>query len=450
MRVLLLSLVLGLLSQTANASVVAIIDSGTDYLHNDLQNLMWNNPGELAANNRDEDMNGFVDDVFGWNFAENNNKVIDYKYLGTLNHDIRKFFDIQAKMIKGFATKSDLQWIKDKRKEPEFIKSLQVYGNFMHGTHVAGIAAVGNDEARILAVKLIPTEVQNPFPSSQNLKSGFAMTLLKMGLSKLAEQQMKLLIDIAGYVASHGADVANGSFGTGFKQAEAIVGNLAKMLLGRDPTPAESKELTSHFINTLVTKGKEMVAAAPDTLFVWAAGNDGTNNDDMPTSPANIEAVNSMTVAATVGTFELASFSNYGIERVDVAAPGVGIQSTVPGSEYLRVSGTSQAAPYVSKVAGLIKDENPDLLPRQIKKIIMKTVDVKPWLADKVRTSGIVNLRRAVAAAQMANSMRIDDAIDEARRLVSDMATKKAGFRGQHKLAKEFVLPLPSQFKLQK
>lgn len=57
--------------------VVAIIDSGTDINHAALKDYIWINPGEIAGNNADDDNNGYVDDVNGWNFANNNNVVQD-------------------------------------------------------------------------------------------------------------------------------------------------------------------------------------------------------------------------------------------------------------------------------------------------------------------------------------------------------------------------------------
>ena len=110
-----------------------------------------------------------------------------------------------------------------------------------------------------------------------------------------------------------------------------------------------------HFIKELVKNGEGMVAQSPDTLWVFAAGNDGTNNDEFPSSPTNIQADNVISVAATIGFDMIAPFSNYGVEMVDVAAPGVSINSAVPGDEFLSVSGTSQAAPYVANVAGRLR-----------------------------------------------------------------------------------------------
>eukprot|EP01114_Cavostelium_apophysatum_P009780 TRINITY_DN23040_c0_g1_i1.p1 TRINITY_DN23040_c0_g1~~TRINITY_DN23040_c0_g1_i1.p1 ORF type:complete len:142 (+),score=1.34 TRINITY_DN23040_c0_g1_i1:1-426(+) len=48
--------------------IVGVIDSGVDYNHEDLKSVMWNNPGEIAGNGIDDDKNGYIDDVHGWNF----------------------------------------------------------------------------------------------------------------------------------------------------------------------------------------------------------------------------------------------------------------------------------------------------------------------------------------------------------------------------------------------
>ena len=171
--------------------------------------------------------------------------------------------------------------------------------------------------------------------------------------------------------------------------------------------------------------------------------NDGTNNDTYPTSPANIRASNSITVAASVGYGELAPFSNFGVETVDLAAPGYAIESAVPGNQYLKVSGTSQAAPYVAGVAGKIHETNTNLKTVQIKKILMETVDKRDFLKDKVLSSGVVNGMRALRAAELSLTRNVDEAINMARVEVEDNSFNK--------LYSEFsftpVLPLPSPFK---
>lgn len=433
-------------SVTANAATIAVIDSGTDMLHKDIAPQAWWNPVEIPANDRDEDRNGYQDDVHGWNFAESNNKVIDYSYLGTLTFDVRKFFEIQQKAILGTATDAEIAWMRAKIQDEAFVKQLQVYGNFMHGTHVSGIAAKNND-SKILAIKLIPTEVKLPVPGGK-VDKGLGLTLIKQGLGLLAKQQVKLLVEIGDYVNGHKAEIANGSFGTGYNQAAMIATAICKTILRRDPTEDELREVTLHFMNTLIKEGEHFTNAAPDTLFVFAAGNDGMNNDKFPTYPTNINTPNVISVAATVGRDGIASFSNYGSNQVDVAAPGVNIESPVPGNQYLRVSGTSQAAPYVANVASQIKDANPELTPSQIKRILMESVDFRTFLRDKVKAKGLVNSGRAVLAAELSTSMSISDALRRARSRVQDVEEEVSKSMVFRDLPQGAILPLPGLFKL--
>jgi subtilisin family serine protease len=91
--------VLVLLTVKAHASTIAIVDSGNDFKHKDLQSKAWINPSEIEGNDRDEDKNGYPDDINGWNFAEGNNQLIDYSYQTSDTADGRRFFDIQLPNI---------------------------------------------------------------------------------------------------------------------------------------------------------------------------------------------------------------------------------------------------------------------------------------------------------------------------------------------------------------
>ena len=431
--------------QIAMSSIIAVIDSGTDMEHQDIVASRWENPVDIRDNNIDEDNNGFLDDFFGWNFAENNNQVIDYKYLSYLDDDIKRFFEIQSKSFLGTITEEDRQWAKAKLSDQAFVKKLMAYANFMHGTHVSGITLKDNNVGKVLAVKLIPTEVSLPGITKNN--KDFGVIILKMLLTSLANKQMESLQKVGEYIHGHKADIANGSFGTGYKQASQIVKSLFESVVKRPPTEAELKEVSIHFLSALVEGSKKFVGAAPKTLFVFAAGNDGTNNDEYPTSPANVEADNAISVAATFDTHSIAPFSNYG-NKVDVAAPGVNILSAVPGNEYLKVSGTSQAAPYVANVASEIKDRNPNLTPAQIKAILIKTVDVRDYLRGKVASSGMVNKERAVLAAEQSKHYDLDEAIALSKEEIVDNKLIQKSFRSINPFSRELVLPLPSPFKM--
>ncbi len=428
-----------LVSTQTLAATIAVVDSGVDVQHRDLTANLWKNLVEIADNGRDEDRNGYQDDVWGWNFAEQNNQVIDRRYIGTFSEDPYRFFEIQGRMFLNQATEADKKWIAEKRNDPNFIKEMNVFGNFVHGTHVAGITVNGNIEGQVLSVKLIPTEVKpfvqvllksvrseeeeirRAFGVNAQMAEGLRIRILKAGLKALAGQQMQTLEEIAAYVGHHKADIANGSFGTGYSQAKGITDMLFKAVMFRKPNAEESDDMVRVFLNALITEGKKMMAAAPNTLFVFAAGNDGVNNDIYPTSPANIKADNVISVAATYKYSFIAPFSNYGTKNVDVAAPGMLIRSAVPGNEYLEVSGTSQAAPYVSNVAAQIKDTNPALTPKQIKSILMGTVDEKAFLANKVTSKGIVNMERAVYAAKLSLTTDVTNAISQAKVEIADV-----------------------------
>lgn len=410
---------------SANAATIAVIDSGLDYKHEMITPNLWTNANEIF-DRRDNDGNGYQDDVHGWNFAEQNGQIIDYSYLGTFSPDCSKYFDIQGKRFLGQATEAEIAWMKEKSGDAKFIKEMGKFGNFVHGTHVAGIT-IRNTKNKAMGLKLIPTEVKlMERLRGQKSASADRWEIMNTMFEALAAEQMKMLGDIARMAAFHKADVANGSFGTGFKQSKMITNAAFTILFFRKPTEEESNKAAGLFISALVKHGQSFVGAAPDTLFVFASGNDGMSNDLFGTSPANIKADNVISVGATYKNEFFAPFSNFGTKMVDVAAPGMLIDSAIPGAgNYLKVSGTSQASPYVANVAGQVKDANPSLNPAQIRKILMGTVDVKAFLTEKVTAGGIVNPDRARTAGELTKSMKVEEAISRARTMVRDMVSAR-------------------------
>ncbi|WP_158265703.1 S8 family serine peptidase [Blastopirellula marina] len=312
---------------TGNPNVViAVIDTGVDYAHPDLINSMWVNPGEIAGDGIDNDGNGFVDDVYGYDFLNNDGDPMD---------------------------------------------------DNMHGTHVAGtIAAEGNNSQGVVGVASNASIMALKFLSA----SGSGSTADAVRALNYATMMKKL----------YGVNVVatNNSWGGG--------------------------EYSSALYSAIKASGDENI------LFVAAAGNDGVNNDVTPQYPANYGLDNVISVAATDANDQLASFSNYGAGSVDIAAPGVGIVSTITRGRYLSLSGTSMAAPHVSGVIALAYAVNPSATMDQIKAAILSGADSVSGLQGKVATGGRLNalgtlqqLNFSVTDASIAEDASIDAPISD-------------------------------------
>ena len=218
-----------------------------------------------------------------------------------------------------------------------------------HGTHVAGIvAAHGNNEQGMAGVcwsaKLIPVKFMN-----------------SRGKGSTSDA-------IAGieYAVKAGAKVINCSFGSSSKSSAL----------------------------------KDAVDYAQDhkTLLVVAAGNNGENINKSPEYPASYDNGNILTVAASTAGDTLASFSNFGSEDVDVAAPGSDIFSTYLGGGYKTLSGTSMAAPLASGLASMLRKQASNATPGDLRKAIAKKVDKPSALKGKVVYDGRVNAAKALNA----------------------------------------------------
>ncbi len=114
-------------------------------------------------------------------------------------------------------------------------------------------------------------------------------------------------------------------------------------------------------------------------LFIAAAGNGGSDgigddNDITPTYPASYKNTNVIAVASINNGGGRSTFSNYGMESVDLGAPGTSIYSTLPSylsTPYGSYSGTSMATPHVSGAAALYKSVYPDATAAQIRAAIL-------------------------------------------------------------------------------
>lgn len=278
--------------------VVAVIDTGVDYNHKDLDANIWTNPGEIAGDGIDNDGNGYVDDIRGWDFYNNDNNPFD---------------------------------------------------DNGHGTHCSGtIAAEGNNVIGVVGV-------------SWNAKIMPLKFLNRRGSGNTDDA-----IDAINYATLMGADIMSNSWGGG----------------------GESQSL------------KDAISAANSAgiLFVAAAGNVGTDNDESPHYPSSYDVDNIISVAATDRYDNLAGFSCYGLESVDLAAPGVTIASTYPKNRYVYMDGTSMAAPHVSGAAALIMAQNPTISVADLKAKILDSVDSNSALSGKTVTGGRLNVFNCLEA----------------------------------------------------
>lgn len=294
-------------SQGSRDIIVAVIDTGAEISHEDLSENLWINPGESgldskgqnkASNGIDDDQNGFIDDVHGWNFVSNNNNLTD-------NHG--------------------------------------------HGTHIAGIIGASAGNGKGIA----------------GISPKVSLMILKYFDPKVSgTDNLRNTIQAIRYAASNGAKVINYSGGgTEYSHDERAAVEDARQ------------------------KG---------ILFVAAAGNERSNSDQHKYFPADYGLSNIISVTAIDPSTEVLASSNYGVETVDIAAPGQNILSTLPGNSYGYMTGTSQATAFVTGAAVLVMAHHKSFTGDEVKKYILSTGDSNMSLLAKTRTSRQLNLFKSL------------------------------------------------------
>lgn len=188
--------------------------------------------------------------------------------------------------------------------------------------------------------------------------------------------------------------MGRGGYGTTKDAIEAI--NYA---IDRKRNGVNVRIISASWGSTAYSKALEDViraAGEEGILFVAAAGNDGTSNDKSPHYPSNYDLPNVISVAALDRNDNLASFSNFGVKTVHIAAPGREILSTWLNDDYREASGTSMATPYVAGVAALVLANEPKLSVEQLRAKILKSVDKIDSLNGKIETGGRINAAKAL------------------------------------------------------
>ena len=188
--------------------------------------------------------------------------------------------------------------------------------------------------------------------------------------------------------------LGRGGFGTTKNAIEAI--NYA---IDRKQHGVNVRVINASWGSTQYSRALEdaiRAAGEQGILFVAAAGNNGGDNDKRPHYPSNYNLPNVISVAALDRTDALASFSNYGIKTVHIAAPGRDIISTWLNDDYRDASGTSMATPQVAGVAALILSVEPNLSVEKLRERILRSVDKIDSLNGKVASGGRINAAKAL------------------------------------------------------
>lgn len=406
--------------------IVAIIDSGIDIDHEDLDDVIWTNSDEIPNNGKDDDKNGYIDDVHGWNFlgdaydeqlefvrilASGNTSHPDYaraqaeydseyeKWLGRKNQYEQIYQQIiaadetLAKHIgKKEYTKEDVNAIKT---EDETVNRAKQMAQYMFSNEMDSMADAKkeindgleqiNERLNFNLNKTFKGRVNGDDPDNMSTK------YYGNGNVKPVKKSESHGTHVAGIVA---AERNNG------KGANGVANNVEIMSIRTVPNGDEYDKDVALAIRYAVDNGASIIngsfgksfsphsdwvrdaiayASKNDVVFVHAAGNDSNDVDTNPNFPD--DNINGQEVSNTYirvgalapkyGSNMIAGFSNYGKQNVDVFAPGASVYSTTPENEYDTKGGTSMAAPAVAGVAALIRSYYPKLKAAQVKQIIM-------------------------------------------------------------------------------
>jgi cell wall-associated protease len=471
----------------SNRVIVAVIDSGIDTLHEDLKPILWTNPKEIPANGIDDDRNGYVDDVHGWNFigGKDGRNLKEESLEGA-----RVYYKLKPKW-EG-KTEADAVSAADKKEFAEYQRAKEktagdvdpAQGKMLTGMYSKLIAGdsvirkeIGKEEYNI-------TDLENYKPTDLNAKmaKGIISNISKANnTTDITNKQ--LIEELSGEIRKMEAattappdkrkeivgddetNINDRSYGnndimanTPFhgthcsgiiaaarnngKGVDGIADNVRIMMIRAVPDGDEHDKDIANAIRYAVDNGAQIIsmsfgkdfspekqwvddafryAASKNVLLVHAAGNDSKNVDTTYNFPNPVytdgkgRAANVITVGAS-GDLKngglTASFSNYGKKEVDVFAPGVNINSTVPGgTTYGKASGTSMACPVVAGIAALLLEYYPNLTAVQLKEAIekssvqskeqVKNPETKEMVAMNTlsRTGGFANAFEAVKYA---------------------------------------------------
>lgn len=401
--------------------IVAVIDSGIDIEHEDLKGKIWTNKSEIAGNNKDDDNNGFIDDIHGWNFLGDSNdenleltRIVKKGEVNSAEYRAAKA-ELDAKLAEMNQQKPQVDMIDKADKAIRVHLKKDVYT-------IDDLKKITTTDASLNQSKMImmsvATQAGPNFQSDIKEYIDQVYDMLNYNLNvnfdgrKVVGDNPNDINDkkygnanVKGPVvedALHGTHVAGiiAQIRGNEKGGDGVASNVEIMPIRAVPNGDEYDKDIALAIRYAVDNGAKVIngsfgkdyspqkdwvwdaikyAASKDVLIVHASGNDGKNVDVEPNFPSdeknNVEfADNFLSIGALnkeYGANMIASFSNFGSANVDIFSPGNEIYATIPNNKYRYLQGTSMASPNVAGVATLIRTYYPNLKASQVKRILM-------------------------------------------------------------------------------
>jgi cell wall-associated protease len=408
--------------------IVGIVDSGVDIEHQDLKSVVWTNKKEIVGNGIDDDKNGYIDDIHGWNFLGDITKEnLEYERI-IKNKNLVDAVTYQA--AKALNDKKIADATAGKARTEQMIVTLNE-GDATLVKHF-GKSVYTMDEVKAI-VSQEPGIQKSKAAMQQMLSYNLPIADLKVAVQKQLDGFNALLkgdnlkTDYRKVVGDNPDDITDTKYGNNNvmgpdkneilhgTHVAGIVAQTRNNTLGGDGIANNVEILTVRAvpdgdeydkdialgIRYAVDNGAKVIngsfgksfsphkqwvydaikyAEKKDVLIVHAAGNDAKDIDTENNFPNDSDdkvtefADNVITIGALnfeYGNKVVARFSNIGKINVDVFAPGVKIYATTPNDSYKYLQGTSMAAPNAAGVAALIRSYYPKLSAQQVKHILM-------------------------------------------------------------------------------
>ncbi|HET7816820.1 MAG TPA: S8 family serine peptidase [Sphingomicrobium sp.] len=368
-------------AQVKQPVVVAVWDGGLDPAV--FAGQLWTNPKEVA-NGRDDDGNGFVDDVHGIAFDPDWKPSIgmlrpmpaeDLEDIAGKLRLTKGVLDQQAAVDSPEAAqlRQAIASLKPDQVTPFLLQQSRL-GLYLHGTTTGYTSVVGNPAARVLNARFDYKIQAVPEPMDEKVGQAIA-------------EHGKMAVD---YFRKSGVRVVNMSWRITEPQ-------IAATLATTERDPEKRRARAKAIFDTANAALEKAFRSAPDILFVAGAGNEDEDVDFVRSFPAGINLPNVITVGAVDSALQPAGFTSYG-ESIDLYANGFEVPARVPGGMEIRISGTSLAAPQVTNLAAKLIALNPKLSPAQVRSIIEETAT-----AEGPKGLKVINPAAAIGRVTSAN-----------------------------------------------